>query len=284
MVRKTPAAKKTTIALVGVFIVAVLVCAYAFAPGATAKPMPDDTAGSAAAQAEDPAPLPPEALAFAVPGATALSETDAPAPDTQTPAAPTEPEPAEQGKPADKAASDAETPASSDTPEPKKDKYQTDPTPAGKPKPQEPQDTVVDTTVKLTCTFSIRCDTILQNMKNLKESKVSLVPPDGVILSKTTVTFSEGENVFDVLKRVTQSKKIHMEFSGNPLYNSAYIEGINNLYEFDCGSRSGWMYKVNGWFPNYGCSRYVLKQGDTVEWVYTCDLGYDIGGGYSTGT
>ena len=45
----------------------------------------------------------------------------------------------------------------------------------------------------------------------------------------------------------------------------------------------GWMYKVNGWFPNYGCSRYQLKEGDTIEWVYTCDLGVDVGGFYSTG-
>ena len=43
------------------------------------------------------------------------------------------------------------------------------------------------------------------------------------------------------------------------------------------------MYKVNGWFPNYGCSRYSLKQGDVIEWVYTCDLGRDVGGGYSAG-
>ena len=42
-------------------------------------------------------------------------------------------------------------------------------------------------------------------------------------------------------------------------------------------------YKVNGWFPNYGCSRYQLKEGDTIEWVYTCDLGVDVGGFYSTG-
>ena len=68
------------------------------------------------------------------------------------------------------------------------------------------------------------------------------------------------------------------------LYNSAYVEGINNLYEFDVGSLSGWMYSVNGWFPNYGCSRYALQNGDVVEWVYTCDLGYDVGGGYSTGS
>ena len=41
------------------------------------------------------------------------------------------------------------------------------------------------------------------------------------------------------------------------------------------------MYKVNGWFPNYGCSRYQLKSGDKVEWVYACDLGVDVGGNYS---
>ena len=38
------------------------------------------------------------------------------------------------------------------------------------------------------------------------------------------------------------------------------------------------MYKVNDWFPNYGCSRYALQEGDKVEWLYTCDLGDDIGG------
>ena len=89
--------------------------------------------------------------------------------------------------------------------------------------------------------------------------------------------------MFDVLKRVTRQRRIHMEFSFTPLYNSAYIKGIHNLYEFDCGNLSGWMYKVNGWFPNYGCSRYSLKQGDVIEWVYTCDLGRDVGGGYSAG-
>lgn len=38
------------------------------------------------------------------------------------------------------------------------------------------------------------------------------------------------------------------------------------------------MYKVNGRFHNYGCSRYQLKDGDMVEWVYTCNLGIDVGG------
>jgi uncharacterized membrane-anchored protein len=62
-----------------------------------------------------------------------------------------------------------------------------------------------------------------------------------------------------------------------------YIQGINNIYEFDAGALSGWMYRVNGWFPNYGASRYVVQQGDVIEWVYTCDLGRDVGGAYAVG-
>ena len=114
-------------------------------------------------------------------------------------------------------------------------------------------------------------------MDKCKEAKKEWVPDDGVILSATTVTFTEGESVFDVLQRVCCDNGIQMEASRSPKYNSAYVEGIANLYEFDVGEGSGWMYKVNGWFPNYGCSRYQLKDGDTVCWVYTCDLGADVG-------
>lgn len=163
-----------------------------------------------------------------------------------------------------------------------KDKYQTDPVPEGKPIPVEPGTSSAGGSA--TCTFSISCATILNNWDKCDESKKPLVPADGVILPTTTVTFTEGESVFDVLQRLCRENGIHMESSWTPMYNSAYVEGINNLYEFDVGSLSGWMYSVNGWFPNYGCSRYALQNGDVVEWVYTCDLGYDVGGGYSTGS
>ena len=164
-----------------------------------------------------------------------------------------------------------------------KDKYQTDPVPEGKPQPVEPEDQEVDKGTAYTCTFSIECSTILNNLDMLDPGKLEMVPSGGVILSKTTVTFYEGESVFDVLQRVCKEKGIHMEAEWTPIYNSAYIEGIHNLYEFDCGALSGWMYKVNGWYPNYGSSRYQLKDGDTVEWRYTCDLGNDVGGGYAVG-
>ena len=162
-----------------------------------------------------------------------------------------------------------------------KDQYMTNPVPEGKPAPVEPQDSDVDTNKKYTCTISISCETILGNMDKCAESKKALVPEDVIIPPATEVTFSDGESAYDVLQRVCKENKIHMESSFTPVYNSAYIEGIHNLYEYDVGKLSGWMYAVNGWYPNYGCSRYQLKDGDVVEWRYTCDLGKDVGGNMS---
>ena len=164
-----------------------------------------------------------------------------------------------------------------------KDKYNTDPVPPGKPQPVEPENQEVDQGTAYTCTFSIECSTILNNLEMLDPGKLEMVPSNGVILPKTAVNVYEGESVFDVLQRLCKEKGIHMEAAWTPIYNSAYVEGIHNLYEFDCGALSGWMYKVNGWYPNYGSSRYQLKDGDTVEWRYTCDLGNDVGGGYAVG-
>ena len=185
--------------------------------------------------------------------------------EAETPEEPMEETPAE------------EQPAMEINPETGMDRYNTEPVPEGMPIPVEPQDAEV-TDAAYTCTFSISCATILNNMDLCAEEKVELVPADGWILQPVTVTFYEGESVFDVLLRLCQEQKIHMEYMDTPMYNSAYIEGIANLYEFDVGALSGWMYSVNGWFPNYGCSRYALQDGDAVNWVYTCDLGADVGG------
>lgn len=139
----------------------------------------------------------------------------------------------------------------------------------------------VITAKELTCTLSVRCDTILNDPTWLNTKKTDIIPNDGVIFAEKTVTFYEGESVFNLLVREMKRNNIHMEFENIPIYNSAYIEGIANIYEFDCGELSGWMYKVNDWFPNFGCSRYRLEDGDRVEWVYTCNLGVDVGGNYS---
>ncbi|MDD4798755.1 MAG: DUF4430 domain-containing protein [Clostridia bacterium] len=133
-----------------------------------------------------------------------------------------------------------------------------------------------DSAEQLVCSLTVRCDNILNNIDDLAEEKHSLVPEDGVIYPVTELAFTEGETVFDVLLRAMKEAEIHFEFVHTPAYNSTYIEGINNLYEFDCGELSGWEYCVNGKYPAYGCSLYELQDGDVIEWHYTCDLGRDL--------
>ena len=60
---------------------------------------------------------------------------------------------------------------------------------------------------------------------------------------------------------------------------NGYVVSINGLAEFDYGPGSGWMFTVNGNFPDIASIQYVLGDGDRVEWLYTRDLGDDVGGG-----
>lgn len=128
----------------------------------------------------------------------------------------------------------------------------------------------------LSVTFMIECSVLLDQRQQLPRNKQMLVPGDGVILSEMTVDYTDGESVFDLTKRICRDRKIPLEFTITPLYHTAYIEGMNNLYEFDCGSGSGWVYSVNEKLPGVGCSDYRLQSGDRIVWHYTCQLGNDL--------
>ena len=232
--------------IVPVLILAVL--GFAFWYGGDSKGLHGWSVKETAVPAESAVPTP-----TAAPAPTPTPELT-PVPEKAPESVPTEP-PAEEIVP-------AETPAPTEAPVPTE-------TPA--------------VSAEKRCTISISCASILDHMDWLDPAKTALIPANGWILGSTEHTFTEGESVFDVLLRVCTENKIHMEFSETPMYQSAYIEGIYNIYEFDCGELSGWMYSVNGWFPNYGCSQYTLSDGDVIRWVYTCELGDDVGGGYSVG-
>lgn len=140
------------------------------------------------------------------------------------------------------------------------------------PKATEPE---ISEKAENTCTLTVRCDAAVGKVNSDKEG---IVPSDGLIFPETKAEIKDGDSVFDILLREMQSHKIHMEFSKTPAYDNIYIEGIGNLYEFDCGELSGWMYRVNGEFPKYGCSEFKVSPGDKIEFLYTCNLGRDIGG------
>lgn len=134
---------------------------------------------------------------------------------------------------------------------------------------------------KITVSIQIRCDNLSNDMSKLTdEAKAPYIPSDGVILGKTKYKCKKGTTVYDVLYAVCRNNNIHIESSYTPVYGSYYVEGLNHLYEFDAGSESGWMYKVNGIYPDYGSSSYKLKDGDNIVWGYTCNLGKDLGNGY----
>ena len=140
-----------------------------------------------------------------------------------------------------------------------------------------PTEPITEKQTQQTCTISISCKTVLGNMDQLDAALKPIIPNDGWILKPVTMEFQNGESAFDLLKRVCRERKIHLEFSRTPGADSAYIEGIANLYEFDCGSLSGWLYTVNDRFLNCSCSSYELKAGDVLAFQYTCKNGKDIG-------
>lgn len=127
--------------------------------------------------------------------------------------------------------------------------------------------------------LSIDCSTILDNWDSLDDSLKyeTYVPSDGLILPLTEYVLRKDDTAFSILDRAVRYNKIHMECIYQQAFGSVYVQGINQIYEFSCGELSGWMYKVNGVFPGYGCNKYELCDSDVIEWVYTCDLGRDVG-------
>ncbi len=115
-------------------------------------------------------------------------------------------------------------------------------------------------------TVSVRCDKVA--------GKADHLPKSGEMLPKVTVSIAEGDTVYDVLVAAAKEQRLHIETNGSG--NAVYVEGIGNLYEFEYGELSGWVYLVNGKRLSSGCGSYVLSAGDTVEWHYSLALGDDI--------
>ena len=91
------------------------------------------------------------------------------------------------------------------------------------------------------------------------------------ILSAASSDFESGDTVLDFTKMVLTENDISYDAS------SGYMAAIDGLAEFDNGVQSGWMYKVNGNFPDYGADSVNVEDGDNIVWVYTSNMGTDVG-------
>lgn len=83
------------------------------------------------------------------------------------------------------------------------------------------------------------------------------------LIGKTKCNVKKGTTVFDLLSEQCSRNGIAVVHQ-----NKSYIVSIGGLAEKDCGNSSGWMYTVNGKKPMTSASKYVLQDGDVVEWYY----------------
>lgn len=121
----------------------------------------------------------------------------------------------------------------------------------------------------VTCTVTVECKSILDHMDDLKEGHEEFVPDDGYIIKDYTYKAKKGYTAYDALKDAC--KKSDIKLTAKSTTYGTYVSGINNLDEFDCGSQSGWMYSVNGQFPNTSCGNLTVKDKDNIIFEYVCE-------------
>lgn len=181
--------------------------------------------------------------------------------ETRTPAPETEPE-------------ETALPEESDAPE-ETDEPEESASPAPDEKPEEtPAPTPTPTPAAQTVTVSIVCYNALQSAA-LPDGVRAVLPAGGVLLQRT-VTLEQGDTVWSVTQRACREAGMSIESTYAAAQSAVYVEGIGQLYEFDCGEGSGWIYKVNGTAPGRGCDGVTLNPGDNLVWAYTCNYGNDV--------
>jgi hypothetical protein len=115
---------------------------------------------------------------------------------------------------------------------------------------------------------------VLEKVK--EEIFISIIgPPEiGIILKDTKLEISSGDSAFDALMKVGEEKALEIHKSG--FRRMVYVRGIADIYEFDYGPKSGWVYRINGEIKNIGSGAMIIEAGDRIEWLYTLDLGRDL--------
>lgn len=93
----------------------------------------------------------------------------------------------------------------------------------------------------------------------------------GVIVDEKNIKIRNKETALGLTTRILDDNGISYE------NNKGYIVSIDGQGEFDKGEDSGWMFSVNGKYPDVGAGSVRLKDGDKIKWLYTKDLGEDIG-------
>ena len=105
---------------------------------------------------------------------------------------------------------------------------------------------------------------------------ISVFGKDGeIIIERLFIEYHQNISVADLTAEAGRIKNIPVVFAG--MGAMRYVRGINNLFEFDHGAGSGWLYAINGEFMGVGSGNFIVAPGNSVSWHYTLDLGADLG-------
>jgi hypothetical protein len=101
------------------------------------------------------------------------------------------------------------------------------------------------------------------------DSKASLAVrgyQNQIILPSTQSSVATNETVKTFTEKVLANQGISYDFTGG------YLRMINGLSEFDKGPESGWVFSINGSYPQTGASSVKVYPHDEIEWKYTTEL------------
>ena len=111
------------------------------------------------------------------------------------------------------------------------------------------------------------------------DAKTNKDPQYVTWIATRTYSLKDGSSVGDLLKLAIKESGIKTVGEENNYVSGVYAPNVlGNYYlaEFTNGTRSGWMYTVNGKHPGVGLNGYYLKDGDRVIWHYINDYSYEV--------
>ena len=119
----------------------------------------------------------------------------------------------------------------------------------------------------------------LQATQDVNLTSSTYLPEYVTWVPTTTYTLQENATVYELFTKAMDDAGLRYVGAENNYVSTIYAPsclGGYALSEFTNGTRSGWMYTVNGSHPNQGLKYWTLKDGDVVVWHYINDYSHEV--------
>lgn len=98
---------------------------------------------------------------------------------------------------------------------------------------------------------------------SLVQVSVTIDYGNGMVVTHDEVYLFKDATVLDALRAVAEVNATYW-----PSFGAFFVESINGVINNADNNGKYWLYWVNGEHPPVGADKYVLRNGDLVEWKY----------------